>query len=147
MLWISWRNWRPKGCWLPMLVNMSRTSRAWLQARIFWELVRYDLRFAWRGMRGVRPRRVPVPETGDRELEAVICEAFRSTTPFYWKPVRCLQRSIVTARLLRACGIPAEVVIGYRAVPFLSHAWVEVAGRVANDSPGYAMRLQVLEHL
>jgi transglutaminase-like putative cysteine protease len=68
-------------------------------------------------------------------------------TPFYWKPVRCLQRSIVTARLLRAYGIPAEVVIGYRAVPFLSHTWVEVAGRATNGSRGYAKRLQVLERL
>jgi hypothetical protein len=130
-----------------MPINMSRTSRGWLYTRIVWELVRYDLLFAWRGMRGVRPRRAPVQETGDRELADSICQAFRSMTPFYWKPVRCLQRSIVTARLLRAYGIPAEVVIGYRPVPFLSHAWVEVAGRVANDSPGYAKRLQVLERL
>jgi len=38
-------------------------------------------------------------------------------------------------------------VIGYRAAPFFSHAWVEVAGRVVNDSPIYQMRLQVLERL
>jgi hypothetical protein len=130
-----------------MPINMSGVNRAWLRARIVWELVRYDLLFAWRGMRGVQPRPAPIQEIGNRELEAAIYEALRSMTPFYWKPVRCLQRSIVTARLLRAYGIPAEVVIGYRAVPFLSHAWVEVAGRVANDSRGYAKRLQVLQRL
>jgi hypothetical protein len=48
---------------------------------------------------------------------------------------------------MRDRGIPAEVVIGYRAAPFFSHAWVEVAGRVVNDSPIYQMRLQVLERL
>jgi hypothetical protein len=48
---------------------------------------------------------------------------------------------------MRNRGIPAEVVIGYSAQPFFSHAWVEVAGRVANDSPTYQMRLQVLERL
>jgi len=67
--------------------------------------------------------------------------------PFYWKTIRCLQRSIVTARLMQRRGIPADVVVGYRAVPFFSHAWVEVAGRAANDSPTYRMRLQVLERL
>jgi hypothetical protein len=29
--------------------------------------------------------------------------------------------------------------------PFLAHAWVEVAGRVVNDSPTFQRRLQVLE--
>jgi hypothetical protein len=111
------------------------------------ELVRYDLLFAWRGMRGVRPRRAPALGAGGVALEAAICEAVRSVAPFYWKPIRCLQRSIVTARLMRDRGIPAEVVIGYRAAPFFSHAWVEVAGRVVNDSPIYQMRLQVLERL
>jgi len=38
-------------------------------------------------------------------------------------------------------------VIGYRAAPFFSHAWVEVGGRAANDSPTYQKRLQVLERL
>jgi hypothetical protein len=112
-----------------------------------WELVRYDLLFAWRGMRGVRPRRVPVVAAADSAWEKAICEAVRSAAPFYWKPIRCLQRSIVTARLMRDRGIAAEVVIGYRAVPFLSHAWVEVAGRVVNDSPIFQMRLQVLDRL
>jgi len=58
-----------------------------------------------------------------------------------------LQRSIVTARVMRRHGIPAEVVIGYRPSPFFSHAWVEVAGRVVNDSPAYQRRLRVLERL
>jgi len=118
-----------------------------LYARIVWELVRYDLLFAWRGMRGVRPRSVPVSGAGGAEWETAICEAMRSVAPFYWKPIRCLQRSIVTARLMRDRGILAEVVIGYRPVPFFSHAWVEVAGRVVNDSPAYKMRLQILERL
>lgn len=143
----SWRNWWPKGCWSPTWVNMPTGNNAWLCARVLWELVRYDLLFAWRGMRGVRPRRPAVAGTGRPELESTICEAVRAVAPLYWKPIRCLQRSIVTARLMRRSGIPAEVVIGYRAVPFFSHAWVEVAGRVANDSPIYQMRLQVLERL
>ena len=127
---------------------MSTEERAWLYARVLWELIRYDLLYAVRGFRGVRPgNRQDAPSTGDRSVESAICEAFRSVAPFYWKPIRCLERSIITARLMRDSGIPAEVVIGYRAAPFFSHAWVEVGGRAANDSRAYQMRLQVLERL
>jgi hypothetical protein len=129
---------------------MPAPARTLLYARVLWELIRYDLLFAGRGLRGVRParaqRRLPHP-SGGVEWESAICESVRAVAPFYWKPIRCLQRSIVTARLMRGHGIPAEVVIGYRAAPFFSHAWVEVDGRVANDSPIYRQRLQVLERL
>jgi len=112
------------------------------------EFVRYDLLFAWRGMNGVRPRRgAGLRLTASADQQSAICSAVRSMAPFYWKPIRCLQRAIVTARIMRGHGIPAEVVIGYRSAPFFSHAWVEVAGRVANDSPVYQARLQVLERL
>jgi len=133
-----------------MPVETPAGAMALLYARVLWELIRYDLRFACRGLRGVRPGQresVPAPGVGSVEIESTICEAVRSVAPFYWKPIRCLQRSIVSARLMQHHGIPAEVVIGYRAAPFFSHAWVEVAGRAANDSPTYRMRLQVLERL
>jgi len=125
-------------------------SRSLLYARAFAELIRYDVLFACRGMRGVRPapgRRKPDPAAEDATLEASICDAVSAVVPFYWKPIRCLQRSIVTVRMMRAYGIPAEAVIGYRAMPFFSHAWVEVGGRVSNDSPVYQKRLLVLERL
>jgi hypothetical protein len=133
-----------------MRTEMRAGARTLLYARVLWELTRYDLLFACRGLRGVRPRpsrRAPVHGAGSAEIESEIVEAMRSVAPFYWKPIRCLQRSIVTARLMRQHGVLAEVVIGYRAAPFFSHAWVEVAGRVANDSPMYQRRLQVLERL
>jgi len=119
-----------------------------LCARVFWELVRYDLLFAWCGIKGVRHRRpAGLHATSSADQQAAICEAVRSAAPFYWKPIRCLQRSIVTARIIGRHGIPAQVVIGYRPTPFFSHAWVEVGGRVANDSPVYQAKLQVLERL
>jgi len=127
---------------------MTARRRAALCARVLWELVRYDLLFARHGLKGVRPRRaVALRTAAPAEQQSEICEAVRSVAPFYWKTIRCLQRSIVTARIMRGHGIPAEVVIGYRPAPFFSHAWVEVAGRVANDSPMYQARLQVLERL
>jgi hypothetical protein len=122
-------------------------SKAWLRAAAMGELLRYDLLFALRGMRGLRARHNAIEGVSDASCAAAVCEAVRSVVPFYYKPVRCLQRSVVTARLLRQHGIRAEVVIGYRAVPFFSHAWVEVAGCVIDDSPSYQQRLQVLERL
>ena len=122
----------------------------WRYARVLWELIRYDLLFACRGLRGVRSfhaGRLPGPRAGTVEAELAIREAVAAVAPFYWKPIRCLQRSIVIARLMRSHGIPAEVVIGYRGAPFFSHAWVEVGGRMVSDSPVYQRRLLVLERL
>src|SRR5258708_17279614 len=129
---------------------MLRPTGVWLHARVLWELVRYDLRFACRGLRGVCVREshdASSPAQGSVEVESAVCEALASLAPFYWKPLRCLQRSIVTARLMRRYGVPAAVVIGYRAAPFFSHAWVEIAGRVVNDSPSYKRRLLVLQRI
>jgi len=121
-----------------------------LYLRVIWELLRYDCLFAWRGMQAVKPgKRKPTGFAQDRgDVDCgVIVEAVRSVTPFYWKPIRCLQRSVVTARVMRSAGLPAEIVIGYRLNPFLSHAWVEMDGHVVNDSPVYQRSLQVVERL
>jgi hypothetical protein len=66
---------------------------------------------------------------------------------WYVKRAPCLQRSAVTACLLRRHGVRAELVIGYRALPFESHAWVEVDGHVVNDRPQYQRVFTVLERL
>ena len=129
------------------------TQSLFLRGRVLWELARYDLLFALRGWRGVRPNRGGQLQASKLrrssedagELPSAIAAAVRDAAPFYWKPVRCLQRSMITARMMHRHGIRAEVVIGYRPIPFFSHAWVEVGGRVVNDSPTYQMRLQVLE--
>ena len=129
---------------------MSHTSSALLHTRVLWELVRYDVLYGVRGLQGVRPpamRTRPRDEAAGNAVQAAIWQALTAIAPFYWKPILCLQRSVVTARLMRRYGVPAEVVIGYRAKPFFSHAWVEVAGRVVNDSPSYQRRLNVLERL
>jgi hypothetical protein len=54
---------------------------------------------------------------------------------WYWKEALCLQRSAVTACLLKKYGVPAQMVIGGQQMPFKAHAWVEVDGRVVNDKP------------
>jgi hypothetical protein len=65
--------------------------------------------------------------------ESTICHAVDVACVFYFKEVRCLQRSAAATRLLRHSSIAAEMVIGAQACPFRAHAWVEVAGRVVND--------------
>jgi hypothetical protein len=126
---------------------------AWLLLlyfRLTMELLRYDLAQALLGFRGIHknlPTRAFRQCANSPELEAAVSEALNRIVPFYLKRVQCLQRSVVTARVLCAYGAQAEVVIGYRLAPFLAHAWVEVGGRVVNDSPAFQRRLQVLERI
>jgi hypothetical protein len=119
-----------------------------MAVRAMWELLRYDLVVGTSGFPGVH-RRLQGLACGRRsshsELEIVVPRMVTAVSSFYWKLVPCLQRSVVTARLLRQYGIEAQVVIGCRTAPFASHAWVEVNGRVVNDSSGYQQKLRVLE--
>ena len=87
----------------------------------------------------VRPRR-PASDprsdpTPDPRLVAQVCAAVERACVWYSKQALCLQRSAVTACLLRRFGVPARLVIGARPMPFLAHAWVEVEGAVVNDWP------------
>ena len=126
---------------------MNRTRYILLMLRALGELALYDLVRVTVGFQrlyqGLERQRISSPPQRP-VTEAFVCDAVCLATCFYWRPVLCLQRSVVAARLLKKYGIPAEMVIGYRPSPFLSHAWVEVEGRVVNDSPGYKQRLQVL---
>ena len=71
--------------------------------------------------------------TNDREIIASISAAVDRATTYYPRHALCLQRSAVATCLLRRQGVPAEMVIGCRKMPFHSHAWVEVDGEVVND--------------
>jgi hypothetical protein len=129
---------------------MRLYSRTLLVMRVLWELLRYDLVVAVFGFRGVHVglcRRVSEGTFHRSELEHAICQTVELVSSFYWQRMPCLKRSAVTARVLHAYGIAAEVVIGYRFAPFFSHAWVEVDGRVVNDSSAYPQKLHVLERI
>jgi hypothetical protein len=64
-----------------------------------------------------------------------ICTAVDMACIWYWKQVLCLQLSAATACLLKANGVPAQLVVGAQQMPFKAHAWVEVDGHVVNDKP------------
>lgn len=125
---------------------MTSPAFAWFVVRALAELIKFDVqRTPWQSLAALRVT-APAATDGERarRLEVDICRAVLLAAALYWKPVLCLQRSHCVARLLRAHGVPARLVIGYRPVPFFSHAWVEVAGRVVNDSPVYRQRLRIL---
>jgi hypothetical protein len=72
--------------------------------------------------------------TNDQETIARVCATVERATTYYVKHTWCLQRSAVTTCCLRAKGVPAQMVIGCRKMPFHGHAWVEVNGEVVNDN-------------
>jgi hypothetical protein len=75
------------------------------------------------------------PESRSGFIPGQLCRAVDIACVLYFKQVLCLQRSAVTAILLRRHGYAAEVVIGARIVPLKSHAWVEINHVVINDKP------------
>ncbi len=106
--------------------------RAYLMLIYFhFYLVRGDFSMLYKRIRNTRPRRAPsIPDAVER-----ICAAVDMACIWYWKEVLCLQRSAVTACLLKQYGVPAQMVIGAQQIPFRAHAWVEVDGHVVNDKP------------
>jgi hypothetical protein len=134
------------------LLRRARVPRVWrnkhsLALAALWELIRYDIVMAlFRFRRIYREFSASPPQAcaAAPDIETAVVDAVNTAGSFYWKPVMCLQRSVAAARLLRRYGVGAQLVIGYRNEPFFSHAWVEVAGRVVNDSQGYARRLAAL---
>lgn len=73
-------------------------------------------------------QRSAAPDAVDR-----VCNAVNYACVVYPKQVLCLQRSAVTACLLRSIGVPADVVVGAQKAPFRAHAWTEVSGRAINE--------------
>jgi hypothetical protein len=126
---------------------MSRKFSVALAIRAWWELLRYDCVAATGGFRHIHHDIARLRTASGQAPADVnrVCEAVVWATCFYWKPVQCLQRSVAAVRLLRHYGVEARLVIGYRSMPFFSHAWVEVNGAVVNDSRSYRRLLHVIE--
>jgi hypothetical protein len=126
---------------------MTKIRFAWLVFSAFLEIVRYEIILKMCGSGYILQqlnRQTVTRKPFTPEVERSICDAVLLATCFHWQPVLCLQRSVCTARLLRTHGMEARLVIGYRPLPFFSHAWVEVDGRVVYGSPAYKQQLQPL---
>lgn len=83
----------------------------------------------------VRAQPVTLPANGTRCDPDALFRAMDLACVFYLHRVLCLQRAAATTMLLRRHGVSAEMVVGIKQFPFRSHAWVEVAGSIANDKP------------
>jgi len=116
--------------------------RAWLG------LVAFDLAIAagFKHVHGRLARLSPSIRRSRLSIEDVVW-AVDEGCVWYVKRAACFQRSAVATRLLRRYGWPAQLVIGFRPIPFESHAWVEVDGTVVNDRQAYRRRFTVLERL
>ena len=105
--------------------------------------------YLWRGdFVGLYERVRECPVTGQTlETKAIhkVCEAMDLACIWYWKQALCLQRSAALTCLLRRHGVTANLVIGVQQMPFRSHAWVEVEGRVFNDKSYVSEMFAVLD--
>jgi len=108
------------------------TLRAYFKLAVFdFYLARGNFAALYHKVRNYPIRReAPAPESIQR-----ICSAIDMACIWYWKEALCLQRSAATACLLKQYGVPAQMVIGAKQLPFKAHAWVEVDGQVVNDKP------------
>jgi hypothetical protein len=105
----------------------------------YWEIFRLEYSMLRKNFNGIheKVRTAPLQNRGlgADTTEDEICQAIDVAMALYFKNVLCLQRSAAAACLLKKYGFGAEMVIGVQQLPFLAHAWVEVAGRVVNDKP------------
>src|SRR5689334_13059879 len=111
---------------------------SFLVLRAYLRLIYFDLYLSRGNFAALhdRVRNYPAVETPPHpDTIQNICAAVDMACIWYWKEVLCLQRSAATTCLLKRYGVPAEMLIGARQMPFRAHAWVEVEGRVVNDKP------------
>lgn len=122
---------------------------AWLALQAWMSLLVFDV-LLLAGFthvhRHIRRCRVRVTARSQAQVDEIVW-AVDEACVWYVKRAACLQRSAVATWLLRRHGVDASLVIGYRPIPFESHAWVEVAGAVVNDRPQYQQYFTVLERL
>jgi hypothetical protein len=69
----------------------------------------------------------------DQKVLSNLCLTVTKACVWFPKLSKCLQQSTATTCFLRQYGFSAEMVIGVHKMPFSSHAWVEVNGKVVND--------------
>ena len=110
---------------------------SFLVLKAFFRLVQFDFYVAKGNFAALydKVRQYPIRGVSRQIAVERICYAVDLACIWYWKEALCLQRSAATACLLKHCGVPAQMVVGARQMPFRAHAWVEVAGRVVNDRP------------
>jgi hypothetical protein len=127
--------------WYGQNANDKRAKpRTLLVVKAFLGLLLFDATLSIQSFEALcrRMRQWPVQQgKGDVKRECVgeVCSAVERACVWYPKKALCLQRSAVTACLLRSEGVDARMVVGIRPMPLVAHAWVEAGGKVVNDWP------------
>ena len=119
-----------------------------LVLRAYWNLLSFDLRIATGNFAALyrKVREYPIAKRAPSfDTLKRISSALELASIWYPKEILCLQRSAAAACLLRKHGIPAQMVIGAKQMPFKAHAWVEVQGCVVTDKPYVAEIYAVLD--
>jgi len=111
-------------------------ARLLLVLEAYLSLIRFDLYLAGGNFKSLynKVRNYPTrKKPASLDSVVAICAAVNMACIWYFKEALCLQRSAVTACLLRKYGVSGYLVIGAQQMPFKAHAWVEVDGKVVND--------------
>jgi hypothetical protein len=131
----------------PPAKSLSVLGKVWLLGRVWWACL----------VVVVMLRRHPLPQAvtvlGERSTGKLLPPALLSRAVSRglrigrWQP-RCLIRSLVLYRLLRAQGDAADLVIGlpHRPESPDAHAWVELAGRDVGPSPGRGRHVELARY-
>ncbi|MFN2532213.1 MAG: lasso peptide biosynthesis B2 protein [Pyrinomonadaceae bacterium] len=116
-----------------LLLNLDLPSTA-----AFFQLALFDFLIRFGGFRALH-KTVKEWPIADCHLwpqrPQILNESLNTASRWYLKHALCLQRSAALTCLLRTCGMPAEMVVACRRIPFKGHAWVELNGEVVNDKP------------
>jgi hypothetical protein len=131
----------------PVWAPLSASGKIWLLGRVWWTAVSVQLALR----RHRLPRAVAIlgeSSARHRVPPALLSRAVsRGLRVGRWQP-RCLIRSLVLYRLLRAQGDPAELVIGLaeHAHSPDAHAWVELGGRDIGPLPGRGPHVELARY-
>lgn len=117
----------------------------------FLGLFSFDLLLKFRGFQSLIEKVEHWPTAEPRTTDPKLCKRVRAMVDraqmYYPKKAMCLQHSAVVTCLLRRRGVPAEMVLAAQEFPPKGHAWVEVEGRVVNDSPAVTDSHRVLKRV
>ncbi|MDP9011781.1 MAG: lasso peptide biosynthesis B2 protein [Pseudomonadota bacterium] len=116
----------------PWLAKMYRRLPAWVLAIAALTTTALSLKCLGFGKTYGRRSGVSAasPSTLSTSLESIVRPFLLAENFVFFSraPNDCLMRSLALFHYLRWRGVPAVHVIGVRRVPFIAHAWVEVAG-------------------
>ncbi|WP_447043737.1 lasso peptide biosynthesis B2 protein [Vreelandella sp. H-I2] len=96
-----------------------------------------------RALKAAQAHSIRIPTETSEHNRICACAANAIAEVALWVPYRveCLEFSMSLSRLLLSLGVCTTFRIGVQRYDFLSHAWVEVEGKVLGDDPSLPERM------